>query len=502
MRIITVLLLLSIIFFSCEDGSDDPAYPGSPNALSYYADEVGGISANPDPVAGERYNEYVENPFVKVAESPVSTFSVDADGGSYANVRRFLTNQMTPPPAAIRAEEFINYFPLDYADPTGNTPIAINGEVSTCPWNNENQLIRIGIKGKSVEQADFPVGNLVLLVDVSGSMGSPDKLPLLQESLKLFVEEMRPEDKIALVTYAGSAGVVLDATAGTEKAKILQAITSLSSGGSTAGAQGIITAYEIAERNFLEDGNNRVIIASDGDFNVGPSSQEELIELIESKRDKGIFLTVLGMGTGNFNDAAMEQIANHGNGTYEYIDQLEQAKKVFIYEYGKFLTVAKDVKVQVSFNEETVESYRLIGYENRLLEEEDFTDDTKDAAEIGAGQTITALYEIVPSQNNSPALRQEPIFTIDFRYKNANENESAPLQLAIFDEGNTFSQASENLRFAASAVGFAMLLRDSEYKGTLDYPQLLEWSRQATRFDPHGFRQEFITLVQQASTLR
>jgi len=504
MKAIVTLLLLSIIFFSCEYDGDDPSYPGSFNESAYsdYANGIGGLPANPDPAAGEQYNEYVENPFVNVAESPVSTFSVDADGGSYSNVRRFITDQMIPPAAAIRTEEFINYFPLDYANPTGDTPIAINGEISSCPWNSENQLIRIGIKGKSVDRADFPTGNLVLLVDVSGSMSNPDKLPLLQESLRLFVEEMRPEDKIALVTYAGSAGVALDATAGTEKAKIIQAIASLSSGGSTAGAQGIITAYEIAEQNFVEGGNNRVILASDGDFNVGPSSQEELIELIESKRDSGIFLTVLGMGTGNFNDAAMEQIANHGNGNYEYIDRLEQGKKVFIYEYGKFLTIAKDVKIQVDFNQETVEAYRLIGYENRLLEEEDFTDDTKDAAEIGAGQTITALYEIIPAQKNSPVLRQEPIFTIDFRYKNADENESEPLQLAIFDKGNTFSQASENLRFAASTAGFAMLLRDSKYKGTLDYQQLLGWSRQAISFDPHGFRQEFITLVQQASTLQ
>jgi len=305
---------------------------------------------------------------------------------------------------------------------------------------------------------------LVLLVDVSGSMNDPDKLPLLQESLRLFVEQMRPKDKIALVTYAGSAEVVLDATAGTEKSKILRAINALSSGGSTAGAQGIITAYEIAEQNRVEGSNNRVILASDGDFNVGPSSQEELIELIESKRNSGIFLTVLGMGTGNYNEAAMEQIANHGNGNYEYIDQLEQGKKVFIYEYGKFLTIAKDVKEQVAFNEKTVEAYRLIGYEDRLLNEEDFNDDTKDAAEIGTGQTITALYEIVPNQEDSPALRQESIFTIDFRYKNADENESTPLQLAIFNRGNSFNQASTNLPFAAATAGFAMLLRGSEYK--------------------------------------
>ncbi len=496
MRKLSSALFGLLILCACEYEDSEPGqYYNTNDEALYRAD---GSSVEPPP-SGEQYNDYVENPFISAAEAPISTFSIDADGASYSNLRRFLRENALPPRAAIRTEEFINYFPYDYPDPQDASPIGLNGEVSQCPWQPENRLIRIGIKGKTVPEQELPPANWVLLVDVSGSMSSPNKLSLLQQGLTLFVEQMSPDDQLALVTYAGSAGVVLDATSGREQAKMKQAIASLSSGGSTAGAEGIITAYAIAEANYLEGGNNRVILASDGDFNVGPASQEELVSLIESKRDQGIFLTVLGVGTGNLNEAAMEQIANHGNGTYEYLDNLSQCEKVFIHEYGKFLTVAKDVKVQVAFNPEAVRAYRLIGYENRLLAEEDFEDDKKDAGEIGSGQTITALYEVVtnPDQDDI-ALRQIPMFTVDFRYKNPTEDQGQPLTLEIVDQGTSFEDASENLRFAASVTGLAMLLLDSEYKGTLQYAHVAAWANQATEYDPFGFRREFLQLLEQA----
>ncbi|MCB0517045.1 MAG: VWA domain-containing protein [Chitinophagales bacterium] len=464
-------------------------------------DGLGGyVDISPIALSGDTYNEVEENPFVQVAEQPVSTFSIDADGASYANVRRFIQqdNQL-PPKGAVRTEELINYFQLDYpyADPTH--PIALNGEVSQCPWNTSNKLIRIGIKGKPIPQNELPASNFVFLIDVSGSMGSEDKLELLKNGFKYFVDEMETTDKVAIVTYAGSAGVVLEATSGDNKTKIKNAIDALGSGGSTAGAEGIITAYEIAQQNFIAGGNNRIIIGTDGDFNVGPSSQEELISLIEEKRDFGIFLTVLGVGRGNLNDAALEQIANNGNGTYEYIDNLEQLRKVFIYEYSKFYTVAKDVKVQVEFNSANVEAYRLIGYENRLLNQEDFENDSKDAGEIGANQNITALYEIVPA--NNPNYKAVPTFTIDFRYKNPDADNSIPLNMEIFDEGNTFTTATDFMKFTAGVAAFSMLITDSQYKGTSSYEEVSNWISAVNLNDAHNFKAEFRNIVEKAKGL-
>ncbi len=452
------------------------------------------------PIAGDQYATYEENPFVNVAEQPISTFSIDADGASYANVRRFLQqdNQL-PPKAAVRTEELINYFDLDYSYDNTEHPISLNGEVSSCPWTAGNKLIRIGIKGQPVPAGQRPPANFVFLIDVSGSMGSDDKLELLKNGFKLFVDQLQEADKVAIVTYAGSAGVVLPATSGNEKQTIKQAINSLGSGGSTAGAEGILTAYEIAKANFLPNGNNRVILGSDGDFNVGPSSQAALVELIETQRDAGIFLTVLGVGRGNLNDAAMEQIANNGNGTYEYIDNLEQLKKVFIYDYDKFYTVAKDVKVQVTFNPDNVVAYRLIGYENRVLNTEDFIDDTRDAGEIGANQNITALYEIQPTQN--PAYRTTPTFTIDFRYKQPTATISIPLQLDIYDTGKTFAEATDYLRFTSSVAAFSMLITDSPPRGTTTFDAVLNWLNTTHLSDPHGFKQQLKTLVTKAKNL-
>jgi len=452
------------------------------------------------PASGDNYNELEENPFIDVADQAISTFSIDADGASYSNVRRFIQDDRElPPKGAVRTEELINYFHLDYPYTDASHPINLNGEVSQCPWNSDNKLIRIGMKGKPIPAAEMPASNFIFLIDVSGSMAGDDRLDLLKEGFKQFVDELTSEDRVAIVTYAGKAGVTLQSTAGDEKKKINRAINRLGSGGGTAGAEGIITAYEIAQENFIEGGNNRIVIGTDGDFNVGPSSQEELIELIEEKRDLGIFLTVLGVGRGNYNDATLEQIANHGNGTFEYIDNVEQLRKVFIYESSKFITVAKDVKVQVAFNPENVEKYRLIGYENRLLNEEDFQNDTTDAGEIGADQNITALYEIVPKVNVN--FKTVPTFTIDFRYKNPDATTSIPMELEIFDEDNAFSEASDFMRFTSSVAAFSMLITDSQYKGTANYDGVINWLDNTSVSDKHNFKAEFKSLVQEAKGL-
>lgn len=487
-------LLISLVFaFACQYGSQDGLYYNSPNgyALDGYLEF---------PQGGDQYEEYEENPFLNVSEFPVSTFSIDADGGSYSNVRRFiLDDHQIPPKGAIRTEELINYFELDYTYEKSAHPISLNGEVAMCPWNDINKLIRIGIKGKPIPDAELPPSNFVFLIDVSGSMASKDKLDLLKNGFKYLVDELSENDRIAIVTYAGSAGLLLESTPGNEKQKIKSAIEKLGAGGSTAGAEGIITAYAIALENLIKNGNNRIILGTDGDFNVGISDKDELVKLIEEKRDSGIFLTALGVGRGNLNDAALEQIANNGNGTYEYIDNVEQLKKVFIYEKSKFFTVAKDVKVQVEFSPANVEAYRLIGYENRLLNEEDFEDDKKDAGEIGANQNITAVYEIVPK--NSSYMRTAPTFTIDFRYKFPEAANSNEMALEVFDEGKSFLNSSGEMRFVSSIISYSMLISDSQYKGTSNYDQILLWLNDVKLRDDHGFKEEFKTVVEKTMTI-
>ncbi|MDT0691150.1 VWA domain-containing protein [Salegentibacter sp. F188] len=494
------LIFFSLIQFSCE--TELPEQTETTGRNQYLNNALnGGDYFDPGEVSlpGDSYNEYEENQFIYTAEEPVSTFSIDADGASYGNVRRFIMQEnQLPPKGAIRTEELINYFDLDYNFDNDPHPIALNGEVSRSPWNNANKLVRIGIKAKPIEKENLPPSNFVFLIDVSGSMGSEDKLQLLKNGFKYFVDELDDNDKVALVTYAGSAGVILESTPGSEKQKIKSAIDQLGAGGSTAGAEGIVTAYKIAQENFIENGNNRVVIGTDGDFNVGISSQEDLISLIEEKRESGVFITVLGVGRGNLNDAALEQIANNGNGTYEYIDNLEQLRKVFIYDYNKFYTVAKDVKIQIDFNPKVVEAYRLIGYENRVLEEEDFEDDEKDAGEIGAGQNITALYEIIPAHNPDISLAA---LAVDFRYKNPDSDTSIPIQLEIFDEGNSFDQSSDYLKFTASVASFSMLLSDSQFKGTSSYDKILQWLSATNLRDEHGFKAEFKQIVEKARSL-
>ncbi len=451
-----------------------------------------------EPTHREQYNETVENAWADATEAPVSTFSIDADGGSFANVRRFLEDGQMPPIDAVRTEELINYFQYDYPEPKGDHPIALDGEITSCPWADGHKILRIGLKGKHVQTKKLPNANFVFLIDVSGSMSASNKLGLLKESFTMFADNLRPNDRIAIVTYASSAGVLLNSTTGRNKAKIKRAIAQLGAGGSTNGAGGIIEAYEIAQSHFIRNGNNRVILGTDGDFNVGVSSQDGLLKLIEEKRETGIFLSVLGVGTGNYQEGKMEQLANHGNGTYEYLDDSEQARKVFVEDLGKFYNVAKDVKIQLKFNPELVESYRLIGYENRILNEEDFLDDTKDAGEMGINQSVTALYELIPAAR--PAA-DASMLTVDFRYKFSDARKSRPLKLDIFDRNTPFQAASENTRFATAVAGYGLMLRDSEYKGNLTWDKVWDWSVNAQRFDPNGHRGAFLPLIKRAKKL-
>lgn len=468
--------------------------------LGHHYSSEGLYEPYPNEFSGDQYLETGENAYFKTEDHPVSTFSTDADGASYANARRFITqDKMIPYRAAIRTEEFINYFDLDYPTNQSEHQVSLNGEVSQCPWNTDHKLLRIGIKGKPIPEEAMPNSNFVFLIDVSGSMADEDKLTMLKSGFVQFVDQMREDDRVAIVTYAGADKLHLESTSGKQKDKIKHAIQSLGWGGSTAGAAGIKTAYEIAEEHFIKGGNNRIILGTDGDFNVGISDHEGLIKLIEEKRDSGVFLTVLGVGRGNLNDAALEQIANHGNGTYEYIDHIEQLRKVFIYDFQKFYAVAKDVKVQVRFNPEIVSSYRLIGYENRVLNTEDFKDDSKDAGEIGANQNVTALYEIVPTGNNE--YRTTATFEIDFRYKKPDAGESQPMNLKVYDEGKVFSDASGFMKFTAAVASFSMLLTNSEYKGYTSYEKVARWIKEAGLADEHNFKEELLGLVQAARRL-
>lgn len=482
---IFIVSIIAMLLFSC----------GLENLGVGSYDENGSVGITDEEGSG-KFNEIIENEFIDVDIQPTSTFSVDADGGSYAHVRGYINSNQKPPKNSIRVEEFLNYFPLDYLD-DGINSISLNGEVSKCPWQDGHKLIRVGIKGKELNKQDYPIANFVLLIDVSGSMSNAKKLPLIKEGFKKFVDQMRDQDRLAIVTYAGNAGVLLQSTPGTKKEYIKSQIDKLGSGGSTAGAEGINTAYKIVEQNFIENGNNRVILGTDGDFNVGVSSQDDLIELIEEKRKSNAFLTTIGVGYAN--EGMLEQLANKGNGNYEYIDQIEEMEKVFINDYNKFVTVAKDVKVQVTFNPEMVKQYRLIGYANRLLKEEDFENDTIDAGEIGAGQNITALYEIIPQYDDFE--RSQKAFTIDFRYKEYNEDFSTELSLDIDDNNNDFHEASENMRFSAAIASYGMLLFDSKYYGNSDYDKVYSWVNNAKTYNPYGYRTELLELIKKAKEL-
>ncbi|AFY36934.1 von Willebrand factor type A [[Leptolyngbya] sp. PCC 7376] len=469
----------------------------------------------------EDYNLIEDNPFFLAQTDPLSTFAIDVDTAAYSNVRRFLNDGMLPPPDAVRIEELINYFSYDYAEPTDGKPFAINTEVATAPWQPEHRLVRIGLQGQKLASEELPPNNLVFLFDVSGSMNDADKLPLLKSGFRLLINELRPEDRISIVVYAGAAGLVLPPTSGAEKETILAALESLEAGGSTAGGEGIELAYQQAADSFIENGNNRVILATDGDFNVGMSSDSELVRLIEEKREQDIFLTVLGFGSGNLKDAKMEQLANNGNGNYAYIDSILEAKKVLVTEMGGTLvTLAKDVKIQVEFNPNLVQAYRLIGYENRLLAAQDFNDDTKDAGELGAGHQVTALYEVVPVGAESPIdlpqvdelkYQENTTTTSDFsdelmqlklRYKQPTGDTSELITQAIANQIIPWRGTSEDFQFAAAVAEFGMLLRDSEYRGESNFDQVIKLAQDAKGADLEGYRSEFIQLAKTAQALK
>lgn len=469
-----------------------------------------------EPANREGYAHIVENGWRRAGSNPLSTFSIDVDRASYSNVRRFITSGQRPPIDAVRVEELINYFPYDYPEASGEHPFSVTTEIVPAPWKPEHLLARIGIQGRRIDLAEAPANNLVFLLDVSGSMNAPDKLPLLKRSFRLLVNELRPQDRVAVVVYAGAAGLVLPSTPGTDRETILDAIDRLQAGGSTAGGAGIRLAYKVAQEHFIRGGNNRVLLATDGDFNVGASSDAEMIRLIEEKRKDGTFLTVLGFGTGNLQDAKMEQIADHGNGNFAYIDNLLEAKKVLVTELGgTMVTIAKDVKLQIEFNPSQVQAYRLIGYENRLLAAEDFNDDTKDAGELGSGHSVTALYELVPSGVPMPELPtvdslryqavpevggrasgSDELFYVKLRYKAPDGDTS---QLIALSARRSNRPASVDLRFAAAVAGFGMLLRDSEYcDWTLG--EVVRTARGALGADLQGYRAEFVRLVEQVQS--
>jgi Ca-activated chloride channel family protein len=469
----------------------------------------------------ESYAPIRETDVVTAKENPLSTFSIDVDTASYSNVRRHLEEERTPPVDAIRTEELINYFRYDYPQPSGEKSFSVNLEMNRAPWNPEHELVRIGIKGRELPAEDRGPANLVFLIDVSGSMSSPDKLPLLQRSLSALVENLSDADRVAIVTYAGSSGLVLESTQGKAKREILAAIANLRSGGSTNGSGGIQLAYETARQNFLKGGNNRVILCTDGDFNVGVTDQGGLQKLIETERESGVFLSVLGFGTGNLKDSTMETLADKGNGNYAYIDSISEGRKVLVEQMGSTLfTIAKDVKIQVEFNPARVAGYRLIGYENRLLAKEDFNNDKIDAGEIGAGHTVTALYEIIPagqsvqgSPSVDPLKYQQPepkaatesneILTVKVRYKAPAGEKSSLIEIPLpASETPSADKASEDFRFAAAVAAFGMKLRGSPHVGEIQWAEIQDLARGALGKDPGSYRAEFLTLIEKAKTLQ
>lgn len=534
--LITLSLIFTTLLSACSSGSEiaqnanRSVTPGEPLSGTYdmaKASSNTAMAANATPgyygeaeddsVNRERYAEINENPFLEASHAPLSTFSIDVDTAAYSNVRRYIKDGQLPPKDAVRIEEMVNYFDYNYPQPLGDVPFSVTTETASCPWNGKHRLAMIGLQGKKVSLDNTPPSNLVFLIDVSGSMNEEKKLPLVKQGLKLLVNQLKPADRVALAVYAGNSGLVLPSTPGSRKQEILSAIDRLESGGSTNGGAGIQLAYQVAKENFIASGNNRVILATDGDFNVGLTNDGELVNLIESKRKSGIFLSVLGFGSGNLNDSMMERLADKGNGNYAYIDSQEESRKALGEQVaGTLYTIAKDVKIQVEFNPAKVAGYRLLGYENRMLAAKDFDDDQKDAGEIGAGHTVTAVYEIVPAgekvENDGIELKYSKVqpsdtrfnselLTVKLRYKEPKENSSKLLTMGLIDGGQDITNASENLKFAASVVQFGLLLRDSRYKGSANIGSVLSLANSANGNDLNGYRGEFINLVGQARGL-
>lgn len=469
----------------------------------------------------EDYDNINENRFLKVNDNPLSTFSIDVDAASYSNVRRFLNQGQLPPAGAVRIEEMINYFHYEYPQPKNDEPFSINTEISDAPWNKDHKLVLIGLQGKKIPTENLPASNLVFLIDVSGSMQSQNKLPLVKASMKMLVDQLREQDKVAIVVYAGAAGLVLPPTSGFEKTKIKDAIDKLEAGGSTAGGAGIKLAYKTAKEFLVKGGNNRVILCTDGDFNVGASSDDDMERLIEQERKSGVFLTVLGYGMGNYKDSKMQKLADKGNGNHAYIDGISEAKKVLVNEFGGTLfTIAKDVKLQIEFNPAKVQGYRLIGYENRMLAKEDFNNDKKDAGELGSGHTVTALYEVIPAGTETDLLDEvddlkyqketkavtkssfnDEIMTVKFRYKAPDGDVSKLIVHPLKDNKTAFTKTSDNFRFAAAVAEFGMLLRNSEFKFSSSFDNVVKTARKAKGKDVEGYRAEFIKLAESAQLL-
>ena len=475
------------------------------------------FNIQPPAMNTESYTPVDENGFIATANDPLSTFSIDVDTASYSNIRRFVTEGTLPPVGAVRIEEMVNYFSYSYPEPTKG-PFSVTTEVGPSPWQPEYKLVRIGLKARDIDKKDLPPSNLVFLIDVSGSMNQPNKLPLLKKSMKMLVEQLDKNDRVSIVVYAGADSIALQPTMGDRKAEINQAIDSLSAGGSTYASHGILTAYELAERTRMPKGNNRVILASDGDFNVGVTTRGELTRLIEEKRQSGIYLTVLGFGMGNYHDDTMEVLADKGNGNYAYIDSLLEAKKVMVQQMsGTMFALARDVKIQVEFNPAKVGAYRLIGYENRALADEDFNNDKKDAGEIGVGHTVTALYEIIPAgskaipsvdplkyQKVKPGSEKvsDELLTVKVRYKPLDKETSTLLEQAVKDHTAKLEGTSDDFRFAAAVVGYGMVLKDSKHLNTFGIPDILKLAKGAKGRDTEGYRAEFIRLVEMSELLK
>ncbi len=468
----------------------------------------------------EEYGLVKENTFMSALQNPLSTFSIDVDTASYANIRRYITSGQMPPKDAVRIEEMINYFTYDYPQPKGKDPFSITTETAVCPWNDKHKLVLIGLQGKVYEPSKLPPSNLVFLIDVSGSMSYENKLPLLKESFKLLVQNLRSEDTVSIVVYAGAPGLVLPPTKGKDKEAILAALDKLQSGGSTAGGAGIELAYKTAQEQFIKNGNNRIILATDGDFNVGTSDTGSLVRMIEEKRNAGIYLTILLFGVGNIKDDKMEQMADKGNGNYYYIDTIREAERVLVGQMsGTLFTIAKDVKIQVEFNPALVKGYRLIGYENRVMRNEDFSDDTKDAGELGAGHNVTALYEIIPAdvkeklpeyddlkyqtmKINKEAFDSKELLTVKLRYKFPKDSQSNLLSVPLKDRTDSIENASNTLRFTAAVAGWGMLLRDSQFKGTITLDSVLDLAKKGIGKDPKGYKKEFLELVEKTKEMK
>jgi Ca-activated chloride channel family protein len=451
-----------------------------------------------EPFNTEEYDALYENSFHQVSMTPLSTFAADVDTASYANLRRMIMQGYQIgeiPSGAVRAEEMVNYFRYDYDGPKEGEPFGVNAVISDCPWNPAHKLLMLGLQTEEIDFSEAPNTNLVLLIDVSGSMDEPDKLPLLQEALGMLIDELGEKDRVSIVTYASSNEIVLDGVPGSNKEKIMNAVNSLEAYGSTNGGEGIISAYKLAEKSFIEGGNNRVIIASDGDFNVGVSNTDDLVEMVQDYAGKGIYMTVCGFGRGNLNDSMMESISNNGNGTYEYIASEDDMTKVFVNERSEFFAVANDAKVQITLDRAKVAKYRLIGYENRILSQEDFENDEKDAGEIGSGQTITALYEIVPAEGAA----EGSWATFDFRYKKSLSEASIPLTLEVAPAAEF--ETSTEFSFAAGVAAYGMILRNSPYMGTATFDMAYELVQGGTYFDPFGYRADLLNIIKQAKQI-